>query len=71
MIKSDGPYVIVGDDSGHEYVIPENKYDEWEAYLTNIVEFNYDDDAAVFPDEPEWVDSLCHGSLLIHSYEIE
>ena len=69
MIKSDGPYCIVSDDSGHDYM-KSRLYEEWEAYLTNIVEFDYDDDDAVFPDEPDWVDHLCNGGLSIHSYEI-
>lgn len=41
MIRSEGPYCRVSDDSGHKYIIPENKCEEWEAYLTNIVEFDY------------------------------
>ena len=32
MVES-GPYKIVNDDSGHEYVIPVHRAEEWDAWL--------------------------------------
>lgn len=41
-------YILVGDDSGHKYVIPEEKADDWSAFM-DLPE----DDPASW-DVPEW-----------------
>lgn len=39
-------YMIVGDDSGHEYCIPEERLREWDTFLET--------EAALSGDEPAW-----------------
>lgn len=58
------------DDSGHEYVIPADKVEEWEEHILSVETFDYEDDDAQFPDDPEWAEEI-GGHFLIHSYEIE
>lgn len=54
-------FILVGDESGHEYVIPENKSEEWEKWLES--------EEAELGDVPEWADKK-EGLFRFKQYEV-
>lgn len=56
-------HVLVGDNSGHEYVIPESKQDEWDTFM----EIPEDDERSW--DVPEWAERK-EGRFRFTEYEI-
>lgn len=55
----EGRFVLSSDDSGHEYLIPEDKSGEWNEFLDNP--------EMPYMDLPEWADRF-EGDLIITGY---
>lgn len=53
-----GPFIIVMDEDGHDYVIPESRRDEFDAWVY-FEQYDADTDQwARPPEQPEWCWSL-------------
>lgn len=61
-------YCIVSDDDGHYYVIPVNRFEEWDEWVYKTVPYSIERGCT-----PEWADSVggCQSPVNFPSYEVE
>jgi hypothetical protein len=57
-------YTVASDNSGHEYIIPVEHLDEWNAWA----ELDEDDERSW--DAPEWAERLAGGRLTFSDWSI-
>ena len=60
-MKENGPYRIVGDDSGHDYIIPVARSAEWDAWVGSELWEN---------ELPEWAERI-DGNFVITAYRLD
>jgi hypothetical protein len=58
-------YCLVKDDDGHNYIIPADKLEAWEEYISDVYSFDWRDEmpGTYPPEEPSWVYRLAGSSI--------